>query len=64
LLSLILLLKIQIKVREIDFSEWVADFKASANGWTSKLADPGYFITAKVADYGTLVWGDDIDFDK
>jgi hypothetical protein len=51
------------EIRKIDLTDWVKEFKELNNGWTSKLAEPQFFMTAKVADYGTIVWGDDIDFD-
>ena len=51
------------EIREIDFTDWVNEFKQLHNDWTSRLADPEFFITAKLADYGTIAWGEDIDFD-
>ena len=51
------------EVRKIDLTEWVNEFKKLNNNWTSRLADPNFFVTAKVADYGTIVWDGDIDLD-
>jgi len=51
------------EIRKIDLTQWVNEFKNLNNNWTSKLADPNFFKTVRVADYGTLVWQDDIDLD-
>ena len=51
------------EVRKIDLTKFVNEFKILNNNWTSKLADPHFFETVKVADYGTLVWDNDIDLD-
>jgi len=51
------------EIRKIDLMEWVREFKAGNNGWTSKLADPAYFNTVKLDSYGTLSWDNQVDFD-
>ncbi len=51
------------EVRKINFNEWVKEFENSKNGWTSKLAQPAFFNSVKLASYGTLLWENDIDFD-
>ena len=51
------------EIREIDLAQWVKEFKMLDNNWTSRLADPHFFETVKVAEYGTLVWDNDIDLD-
>ena len=51
------------KILKIDLTEWVDEFKNLNNNWTSRLADTDFFVTVKVADYGTLVWDNDIDLD-
>jgi len=48
--------------RKIDLSEWVAEYGKENNGWTSLLADPDYFVKAKLATYGTLCWDNEVDF--
>ena len=51
------------EIRRVDLAQWVNEFKNLNNNWTSKLADPVFFATVKVADYGTIVWDNDIDLD-
>jgi hypothetical protein len=51
------------ETRLIDFTDWVKEFSIKNNGWTSKLADPDYFQTVQLADYGTLAWSNEVDFD-
>jgi hypothetical protein len=52
-----------IEIRKIDLSDWIKEFKKLDNNWTSRLADPVFFASVKLADYGTLLWDNDIDFD-
>ena len=49
------------ELRIIDLCDWIEEFKAANNGWTSMLADPEYFKTATLQD-GTLTWSNQIDF--
>ncbi len=51
------------EVRTIELKEWVREFKEANNGWTSKLAEPEYFKTVKLASYSTLAWDNEVDFD-
>lgn len=53
----------KIEKRKIDLADWIAEFKTDNNGWTSLLADPNYFVKAKLASYGTLCWDNEVDFD-
>ena len=51
-------------VKKIDLTDWIIEFSSFNNNWTSKLANPEFFNSVKLTEYGTLLWGSNIDFDS
>src|SRR5262245_58783464 len=50
-------------IQEVDLPECITELKPLNNNWTSLLSNPDFFNSVKLSNYGTVVWGQDIDFD-